>query len=89
MPDLERQRLVLSSLLRNHSFLETKALNLSHCAALDDRWLERVIGQFPRLEVLDLRHCPSITSRSVQLIAERLKKHPRTLHQWLPRDHSS
>ena len=72
-PDLERQRFVLSSLLRNHSSLEMKALNLSHCAALDDRWLERVISQFPRLEVLDLRHCPLITSRSVQLIAEKLK----------------
>ena len=88
VPDLERQRLVLSSLLRNHSFLETKALNLSHCAALDDRWLERVIGQFPHLEVLDLRHCPLITSRSVQLIAERLKNLRELYISGCPRDHS-
>ena len=68
-PDTHRQRLILAYLLELLPSLKLQSLALPHCVCLDDPALAVLLSKAKTLVTLDLRSCPKLTHRSVEMIA--------------------
>ena len=69
-PDTHRQRLILAYLLELLPSLKLQSLALPHCVCLDDTALAVLLSKADTLITLNLRSCPKLTQRSVELIAK-------------------